>query len=73
MKTVCTVLGLARSHLNVLNSRSESWRDRRTQRTPLGDAELIADIRDQIAELPSYGYRRACALVNRKRAGSGGG
>jgi transposase InsO family protein len=72
VKTVCTVLGLARSHLNVLKSRADSWRDGRTQRTPIGDAELLADIREQIAELPSYGYRRACALVNRKRAGSGG-
>ena len=25
----------------------------------------MIDIREQIAELPSYGYRRACALVNR--------
>lgn len=71
MKTVCTVLGLARSNVNVLMRRPASWRDGRTQRTPAGDAELLAEIREQIAELPSYGYRRACALVNRKRAGVG--
>jgi hypothetical protein len=29
---------------------------------------LLTDIREQIAALPSYGYRRACALVNRQRA-----
>jgi len=28
-------------------------------------------IRAQIVELPSYGYRRACALVNRQRAQQG--
>ena len=27
----------------------------------------LAEIRLQIADLPSYGYRRACALVNRER------
>ena len=38
---------------------------------PRDDSELLAEIREQIAELPSYGQRRACALVNRQRpAGS---
>ena len=37
----------------------------------LGDEQLLPDIRKQITELPSYGYRRACALVNRQRAGLG--
>ena len=34
--------------------------------------ELLIDIREQITELPSYGYQRACALVNRQRASAGG-
>ena len=38
---------------------------------PRGDDQLLADIRQQLTELPSYGYRRACALVNRQRASSG--
>lgn len=71
MKTLSRVLGLARSNLNVLKARCASWRDGRSQRTPAGDAELLADIREQIGDLPSYGYRRACALVNRKRRSSG--
>lgn len=29
-------------------------------------------IRKQITDLPSYGYRRACALVNRQRRAQGG-
>lgn len=71
MKAVCRALGLARSHLHSLKSRPDSWCDGRKARTPAGDAQLLADIREQIAELPSYGYRRACALVNRQRARAG--
>lgn len=32
---------------------------------------LLAELRQEIADLPSYGYRRACALVNRQRAARG--
>ena len=70
MTAVCQALGLARSNVHVLRSRPGSWVDGRTERTPGGDDQLLADIREQITELPSYGYRRACALVNRKRASS---
>ena len=71
MKTVCRALELARSHVNELHHRAEGWRDGRTCRAPVGDAQLIAEVRMQIADLPSYGYRRACALVNRQRAQEG--
>ena len=71
MTAVCQALGLARSNVHALRGRSPSWVDRRTDRTPHGDDQLLDDIREQITELPSYGYRRACALVNRKRASSG--
>ena len=66
MTAVCQALGLARSNVHALRGRPPSWVDRRTEHTPRGDDELLADIREQIAELPSYGYRRTCALVNRK-------
>jgi putative transposase len=72
MKAVAAVLGLARSHLHDLLHRCADWVDGRTCRTPKGDAELVAEIREQVAELPSYGYRRACALVNRERDKTGG-
>lgn len=71
MKTVCRALGLARSHLHDLHRRPVQWRDGRTCRAPANDAQLVSEIRQQIAELPSYGYRRACALVNRQRAQEG--
>jgi transposase InsO family protein len=67
VKTVCLVLGLARSHIHELHHRPATWRDGRTCRTPREDGQLLAELREQIAELPSYGYRRACALVNRQR------
>lgn len=72
MKTVCRVLGVARSHVHELHHRSPDWRDGRKGRTPAGDGQLLAEIRQQISDLPSYGYRRACALVNRQRSALGG-
>jgi len=71
VRTVCRALGLARSHVNDLHHRAGGWQDGRRGRTPRGDAQLLDEIREQIAELPSYGYRRACALVNRQRATQG--
>jgi transposase InsO family protein len=72
MKAVCRALNVARSHVHELHKRADDWCDRRKSRTPLGDAQLLDEIRQQIAELPSYGYRRACALVNRQRGLEGG-
>jgi transposase IS166 family protein/ketopantoate reductase PanE/ApbA-like protein/helix-turn-helix protein len=57
-------------HVDAVKHRPASWTDARKGRTPAADAQLLSDIRQQIAELPSYGYRRACALVNRQRAPS---
>ena len=71
MKAVCELLGLARSNVHALCSRPASWTDGRTQRTPRNDEQLLSEIRAQITDLPSYGYRRACALVNRDRASVG--
>jgi transposase InsO family protein len=73
VKAVCRALGLARSHIHSLKCRPACWRDGRTVRTPADDAQLLADIREQISDLPSYGYRRACALVNRQRAAQDAG
>ena len=49
----------------------EAWVDGRKHRKPSDDASLLAELKLQIAELPSYGYRRACALVNRLRSAQG--
>lgn len=67
MKTVCAILGIARSNLQERLARPKDWSDGRRHRRTANDAHLLQDIREQIADLPSCGYRRACALVNRQR------
>src|SRR4051794_14737173 len=71
MKRVCDVLGVARSHLQVRVHRPATWTDRRRQARSRDDGELVAELRHEIATLPSYGYRRAWALVNRRRDAAG--
>lgn len=58
-------MGLARSHVRDLLARGEDWAGGRSHRTLCDDAGLLAELRQEIADLPSYGYRRACALVSR--------
>nr|BCT98753.1 IS2 transposase TnpB [uncultured bacterium] len=62
---------MARSHVRELLGRDDSWTDGRSYRTLSDDDELLAELRQEIAQLPSYGYRRACALVNRQRSAKG--
>lgn len=66
MKVVSEALGVARSQLYVRCRRDPAWVDGRSARR-VDDGLLLADLREQIAELSSYGYRRAGALVNRQR------
>jgi putative transposase len=69
VKAVCEALGLARSNVQRLRARSGDWTDARTCRTARADDALLLDeIEAQITELPTYGYRSACApRVNTKR------
>jgi putative transposase len=67
MKPVCDVLGVARSNLHRRARRPANWTDRRCGRRPGADAELVAEITHEIADLPAYGYRRAWTLVNWRR------
>lgn len=71
MKPVCQALGVARSHVMNKLKRPPSWQDRRKERTPADDAQLVQELRGVVVELQSYGYRRACALVNRERDAAG--
>ncbi len=63
VKTGLRMMGLARSHVPDLIGRGEDWADGRSHRTPSDDAGLLAELRQEIADLPSHGYRRACGLV----------
>lgn len=65
------MLGVARSKLHVRHHRSGHWQDSRRGRTPTQDELLLADLWRYIAELPSYGYRFAGALLNRERSSQG--
>jgi putative transposase len=66
MKTVCEVLGVSRSNLAVKFRRPAEWADRR--KTPaLHDMPLVVELRQLVADLPTYGYRRAWALLRRSR------
>ena len=73
MKTVCRVLGVARSHIAALHVRPAEWTDGRMARVrnPIADLTLVDAVRAEIGELPTYGYRRAGALVNRRRTVAG--
>jgi putative transposase len=67
VKTVCEVLGVARSNVTVRAKRSVDWADGRKNRRPADDQALVAEIRAEVAELPTYGYRRTCEFVRRRR------
>lgn len=67
MKTVCDVLGAARSNLQVRGHRGVDWIDRRTGRRPHTDELLQAELHAVLTPNASYGYRRATALINRCR------
>lgn len=70
MKTVCEVLGVARSAVVVKQARSSDWRDGRPAR-PTDDTGLVEEIRGHVAHLPIYGYRRIWALLRRSREQTG--
>jgi transposase InsO family protein len=71
VKTVCSVLGVARSNVAVRASRSADWSDGRKGRRPIDDAALVAEIRAEVTDLPTYGYRRACEFVRRRHRAEG--
>jgi putative transposase len=60
---VAEAIGIARPHLSAMRNRPPL---RPRGRPPLPDAELVADIRRMIADLPTYGYRRVHALLRRQ-------
>ena len=65
VKLVSECLGVARSQLTVRIKQSVSPKVRRSR--PVNDAELVAEIQQQVSELPSYGYRRVWGLLRRAR------
>ena len=65
MKTVCDVLGVARSNIAV---RARAPLAKPLGRPPQPEADLLAEIKAVIGEMPTYGYRRVWALLKREAA-----
>lgn len=63
MKLLTECLGVARSQLTVLIKQSGLPKARR--RGPVGDAELVVEIQQQVSKLPSYEYRRVWGSLRR--------
>jgi putative transposase len=62
MKTICDVLGVARSNIAV---RARAPLAKPLGRPPQPEADLLAEIKAVIGNMPTYGYRRVWALLNR--------
>ncbi|WP_343177341.1 IS3 family transposase [Pseudomonas sp. 4810-S13] len=65
VKLVSKCLGVSRSQLTVRIKQSVSPKVRRLRL--VNDTELVAEIKQQVSELPSYGYRRVWGLLRRER------
>lgn len=71
MSTVCKVLGVARSNIHERARRRADWTDGRKNRGCAHDEVLLQDIHAEVDQLASYGYRRACEMVRRRRLREG--
>lgn len=68
VSAVASAIGITRPHLSTMRNRPPP---RTRGRPPLPDAELVADIRALVAELPTCGYRRVHALLRRQAQETG--
>ncbi|MBV8526318.1 MAG: IS3 family transposase, partial [Acetobacteraceae bacterium] len=64
MKTVADALGVARS--NLAEQAAAIPGEKRRGRKPQPESELLAEIQEIIAAMPTYGYRRVHALIRRR-------
>jgi putative transposase len=68
MSAVAETLGVARSNLA---ARKKGMTKPRGRYHKAGDVEIAPLIRAIVDERPTYGYRRICALANRKLRAEG--
>jgi putative transposase len=66
LKVICDSLEVSRSHLRESLRKEPTLRKKRRGKEPLvSDEEILQRIKGLVAQRPSYGYRRACAAINR--------
>lgn len=63
MRTVCSTLGVARSHIAALRASRANWVDRRTARHSKDDSALLEDILQVVRDRGTYGYRRVWGVL----------
>ncbi|SNT39131.1 HTH-like domain-containing protein [Noviherbaspirillum humi] len=68
MRLVCSILGVARSHVLELANRPKGWKDRRQATHCRDDRLLLQDIRRVLHELGTYGYRRVWGVLRHQQA-----
>ena len=68
MKAIADTMGVARSHLV---ERMKAGKPARCRYDKADDAWLLPLIRELVDCRATYGYRRICALLNRKLEGMG--
>jgi len=68
VSAVAEAVSIARTHLSAMRHRPAPLP---RGRPPLPDAELVADIRALVADLPTYGYRPIHALLRREAERTG--
>lgn len=71
MSAVCETLGVARSNVVAQARKGPPAVLPRRGRPPMPEADLVTQIREVIAELPTYGYRRVHAILRRRAKGDG--
>jgi len=72
VRTVCEVLGVARSNIMTMRSRAPDWSDRRrAAKSPAADAEVVSEVKAVITSRPSYRYIRVWGIVHNARRSQG--
>jgi len=75
IKAVSRVLGLARSNLETMIHRNETWTDKRLKANRTDSAEsdqsILSDIMGVLKVFPSFGYLRISAVIAQKRRNLG--
>jgi len=67
---VCAAMGVARSHIHDRLNRPPVWRDGRHSR-PFDDTAVLAEIKVELLQRPTYGYRRIHGRLQCRRRESG--